>query len=52
MLQYFKIYHELEMGDFFNNRAKNESFKYNSNAIMIILTVSRILRPGSKKKDI
>jgi len=45
-----KIYHELELNDFFNNRARNESFKYNTNSIMILLVVSRLLSPGSKKK--
>lgn len=45
-----KIYHELELHDFFNNRARNESFRYNTNSIMILLVVSRLLRPGSKKK--
>jgi len=45
-----KIYHELKLNDFFNNRARNESFKYNTNSIMILLVVSRLLSPGSKKK--
>ena len=44
-----KIYHDLELDDFFKNRARNESFKYNTNSIMILLVVSRLLRPGSKK---
>ena len=45
-----KIYHELELDDFFKNRARNETFKYNTNSIMILLVISRLLRPGSKKK--
>ena len=45
-----KIYHELELEDFFNNRARNKSFKYNTNSIMMLLVVSRLLSPGSKKK--
>jgi len=45
-----KIYHELCLDDFFNNRARNESFKYNSSSIMTCLVVSRLLSPGSKKK--
>jgi hypothetical protein len=45
-----KIYHELCLHDFFNNRARNESFEYNSNSIMMLLVVSRLLSPGSKKK--
>ncbi|MFO7849615.1 MAG: hypothetical protein R6V67_06620 [Spirochaetia bacterium] len=45
-----KIYHELELNVFFNNRARNKDFKYNTNSIMILLVVSRLLSPGSKKK--
>jgi len=45
-----KIYHELELNVFFNNRARNEPFKYNTNSIMTLLVVSRLLSPGSKKK--
>ena len=45
-----KIYHELELNVFFNNRARNEPFKYNTNSIMMLLVVSRLLSPGSKKK--
>jgi len=45
-----KIYHELKLNVFFNNRARNKDFKYNTNSIMILLVVSRILSPGSKKK--
>jgi len=45
-----KIYHELCLNDFFNNRARNEPFKYNTNSIMICLVVSRLLSPGSKSK--
>ena len=45
-----KIYHELCLNDFFNNRARNKDFKYNTNSIMICLVVSRLLSPGSKYK--
>ena len=45
-----KIYHELCLNDFFNNRARNEPFKYNTNSIMMLLVVSRLLSPGSKCK--
>ena len=45
-----KIYHELGLDDFFKNRARHETFKYNTNSIMILLVVSRLLSPGSKKK--
>ena len=45
-----KIYHELGLHRFFNNKARNEEFEYNTNSIMILLVVSRLLSPGSKKK--
>jgi transposase len=45
-----KVYHELKLDDFFKNKARNEAFKYNTNSIMILLVVSRLLSPGSKKK--
>ena len=45
-----KIYHELELDRFFRNKARHEKFKYNTNSIMTLLTVSRLLSPGSKKK--
>ena len=45
-----KIYHQLGLDSFFKNKARHEPFKYNTNAIMILLVVSRLLSPGSKKK--
>ncbi|MBT9143887.1 MAG: hypothetical protein DDT29_02301 [Dehalococcoidia bacterium] len=45
-----KIYHELGLHRFLNNRARNQDFKYNTNSIMMLLVVSRLLSPGSKKK--
>ena len=45
-----KIYHELELDRFFNNKARHQGFEYNTNSIMSLLVVSRILSPGSKKK--
>lgn len=45
-----KVYHELELHRFFNNKARNQGFKFNSNSIMTLLAVSRLLSPGSKKK--
>ena len=44
-----KIYHELGLDVFFKNKSRHENFKYNTNAIMILLVVARLLRPGSKK---
>jgi hypothetical protein len=46
-----KIYHKLELDRFFNNKSRHESFKYNSNSIMKLLTITRILYPSSKKKS-
>lgn len=45
-----KIYHELGLDVFFKNKSRHENFEYNTNAIMIMLVVSRLLSPGSKKK--
>jgi hypothetical protein len=45
-----KIYCELELDRFFKNKSRHEGFRYNTNSIMTLLTVSRILSPGSKKK--
>jgi len=45
-----KIYHELGLDVFFKNKSRPENFEYNTNSIMIMLVVSRLLSPGSKKK--
>lgn len=45
-----KIYHELGLDVFFKNKARHEGFKYNTNSIMTMLVVSRLLSPGSKRK--
>lgn len=45
-----KIYHELGLDVFFKNKSRYENFEYNTNSIMIMLVVSRLLSPGSKKK--
>ena len=45
-----KIFHELGLHRFFNNRARNESFQFNTSSIMQLLVVSRLLSPGSKKR--
>ena len=45
-----KIYHELGLDAFFKNKSRHEKFEYNTNSIMIMLVVSRLLSPGSKKK--
>mgnify|MGYP000996430454 CR=1 FL=1 len=46
-----KIYHELELDRFFNNKARHEPFKYNTNSIMKLLTTTRILHPSSKRNS-
>lgn len=45
-----KIYYELELNIYLKNKARHENFKYNTNSIMMLLVVSRLLSPGSKKK--
>ena len=44
-----KIFHELELDRFLNNKARHEAFEYNTNSIMTLLTITRILYPSSKK---
>jgi transposase len=46
-----KIYHELELDRFINNKARHEAFEYNTNSIMTLLTITRILQPSSKKRS-
>ena len=46
-----KIYHELELDRFFNNKARHENFEYNSNSIMKLLIITRILHPSSKRSS-
>ncbi len=46
-----KIYHELELDRFLNNKARHEAFEYNTNSIMTLLTITRILHPSSKKRS-
>ena len=45
-----KIYHELLLHEHFAAKARPEKFEYNTNSIMLLLIISRILSPGSKKK--
>jgi hypothetical protein len=45
-----KIYHMLGIDKFLKSRSQHENFAYNVNAIMLLLTVSRILNPGSIKR--
>ena len=45
-----KVYHELEIDKFLKGKAQKERFEFNTNSIMILLVISRLLSPGSKKK--
>jgi len=45
-----KVYHELGIDEFLKAQMIKEDFKFNTNSIMILLVMSRILYPGSKKK--
>lgn len=45
-----KIYHDLELDKFLKSKAQSCGFKFNTNSIMILLAISRLLSPGSKKK--
>lgn len=45
-----KIYHELEIDDFFNNRQRSLDISYNLNNIMKLMVFSRLINPCSKKK--
>jgi len=44
-----RIYHELELDRFLNNKARHEAFEYNSDSIMKLLVITRILFPASKR---
>ena len=45
-----KIYYELELDRFFNNKARNANLGFNANSIMKLLVFARLIYPGSKKK--
>ena len=45
-----KIYNELGLYRFFSNKASRKNFKLNTNSIMTLLVISRLLSPGSKRK--
>ena len=46
-----KIYHELELDNFLNNRQRHSKESYDANTILKMLVYSRILAPGSKKSS-
>ena len=45
-----KVYHSLGLDKFLKGKARSAGFEFNTNSIMILLTISRILSPGSKLK--
>jgi transposase len=47
---YSKVYHELELDYFINNRRRYTKAAYNHNAIFKLLVYSRLLQPSSKKQ--
>lgn len=47
-----KVYHELQLDRFFNNKRRHENFKFNTNSIMKVLLFARLLYPCSKKKTV
>ena len=46
-----KVYHELELDKFLNNRQRHTKESYDANTIMKMLVYSRILAPASKKSS-
>ena len=47
-----KIYHELEIDRFLDNKRRHENFKFNSEAIMRLLLFGRLFYPNSKRKTL
>lgn len=45
-----KVYHELGLHEFLRTKVAKEGFKFNTNSIMILLAMSRLLYPGPKKE--
>ena len=45
-----KVYHSLWLDEFLKRKMIGQKFEFNTNSIMIMLVISRILSPGSKKK--
>ena len=46
-----RIYHELELDRFCNNKQRHTKIQYNSNSILKLLTYLRLIYPCSKKKS-
>lgn len=47
-----KVYHELELDRFFNNKQRHAKFEFDSNSIMKVLVFARLLFPCSKKRTV
>lgn len=47
-----KVYHELQLDRFFNNKQRHEKFEFDSNSIMKVLLFARLLYPCSKKATV
>lgn len=47
-----KVYHELQLDRFFNNKQRHEKFEFDSNSIMKVMVFARLLYPCSKKKTV
>ena len=45
-----RLYHDLALHTFFNNRSRQWNTEYNMNSIMRLLIFSRILNPGAKRR--
>ena len=46
-----KVYYELELDRFLNNKARHEPFEYNTDSIMKLMIITRILHPSSKRSS-
>jgi len=45
-----RVYHEIGLDKFLKGKAQCEKFEFNTNSIMILLVISRLLSPGSKAR--
>jgi hypothetical protein len=45
-----KIFHELGLAGFLRNKQRRRNFNYNTYSVMLLLVVSRLLSPASKKR--
>lgn len=45
-----KVYHSLGLHEFIKSKSRSKKFEFNTNSIMILLVISRLFTPGSKKK--